>query len=460
MLGRLDDVVERSLRGPSLEEEAFNRLVVQGIRRVVREYEIRPEKGVLVSHEEALIDRVWQAALDFLAGCGVYCQSTGRVIRCGREEIEALLHEAPAEIWMGEGSDARLERCRSVEDPRPPLNMGSSIGSPVSEELFVPVMVSYAQEPLVDVTCGPSLMTVRGREIRSGSPLEIQAAWREVEGMREALARAGRPGMAWTGMMLSMTQAGQLSAAGPLGLRASDLHTFGVISELKTNFDILNKLTHTLHIGGIVDPYANPIYGGLAGGAEGMAVMITAAMLALSVIFMATCVGSSPTHPFHFNDTGPELLMASSLAFQALARHTHLMTNLTVTPVGGPGTETLLYECIAFTVLSTVSGASRILGPRSATGSIPNHFSGLEARFNGEVMRAASRLRRNEAEEIVRRALAKYETDLDRKPYGKPFPEVYDVETAQPRPEWLRIVDAVREEAVGWGLGLDGVGTE
>jgi len=161
-------------------------------------------------------------------------------------------------------------------------------------------------------------MTVHGQEIRVGSPLEILAAWEEVDLMRIALARAGRPGMAWTGLMLSMSDAGQLSAVNPLGLKSSDMHTFGIVSELKTNFEILNKLTHSIRMGGIVDPYANPIYGGLGGGIEGQAVLITAAMIALSVVFMAACCGSSPTHPFNFNDTGKEIMQATSLAFRLL----------------------------------------------------------------------------------------------------------------------------------------------
>jgi len=52
-------------------------------------------------------------------------------------------------------------------------------------------------------------------------------------------------------------------AVNPSGLKSTDMHTFGVISELKINFEILNKLTHSIRMGGIIDPYANPIYGGL-----------------------------------------------------------------------------------------------------------------------------------------------------------------------------------------------------
>ena len=147
-------------------------------------------------------------------------------------------------------------------------------------------------------------------------------------------------------------------------------------------------------------------------------------------------------------------MQASSLSFQALARNSHLMTNLTITPVGGPGTKTLLYETVAFTIMSTVSGCSRILGPRSATGAVAGHFSGLEARFSGEVMHAAAQLNREQSEEIVQRAYANYADQLDQQPYGQPFQEVYDLKSLQPTKEWLAIYDDVKNQASDWGLPL------
>lgn len=453
---RMLDLIDRSLSGPIVDEEDFNnKHVTQGIYRVINEYDISLEGEIIVNQDDGLADRVWAAAIDFLSTCGVYCQSTGRVILYSKEEIESALKDAPSQVLLGRGTDACLEVARQVEDPRVPLNMGAPIGASVPEEIFVPVMQSYIQEPNVDVTCPASLETVFGQDIRTGGPLEVLAAWREVDLMKLALNNAGRPGMAWTGIVISISDVGQLSGINPAGLLSTDMHTFGLISELKTNNEILNKLAHSIRMGGIVDPYANPIFGGLCGGAEGLAVITTAEMIALSVFFMAVCNGSSPTHPFHFNDTGAEMMRSSSLSFQALARNSHLMTNLTTTPVGGPGTKTLLYECVAFSTMSTVSGISRMLGPRSATGSGAGHFSGLEARFNGEVLKAAAKLDRGQAEEIVQSALSKYQDDLDQRPFGKPFPEVYDLKTVQPTKEWLSMYSEVKEEALSWGLPLE-----
>jgi len=453
---RLLDIIERSLRGPMMDEEDFNdQHVTQGLAKVIKEFDIKVSQDQIINQDDALADRVWEAAVAFLSECGVYCQTTNRVIQFNKKEIVDILKYAPDTVIVGQGTDAVQEYARSVEDPRRPLLMGSSIGTPIEDEYFVPVMVSYIQEPEVDVTMAPTLTNIYGYDIRTRSPLEILSSWREVELTLEAMRRAGRPGMAFTGVGSSISDVGQLSADGPGGLRRTDLHTFGIVSELKTSYEILNKLTHILQRDGVVDPYANPIYGGLGGGMDGQAVLITAAMIALNVVFMATCVGTSPTHPFNFNDTGKELLIPTSLSFQAIARNSKLMSNLTNTAVGGPGTKTLLYECIASTVMMTVSGGSRILGPRPATGTVTGHFTGLEARFTGELLTAAAKLDRDTAEEIVQKAYAMYEADLTTQPYGKHFKDVYDLKTIQPTKEWLGMYDEVKNEAAGWGLSFD-----
>ncbi len=453
---RLMDIMQRCLSGPIVDEEQFDsEHVTQGIRRVVKQYEIHADRSHVVNLDDGLADRVWEAALDFLTECGIFCLDTGRVIRFRRDEIEQILAAAPQEVRLGSGVEAVNEHYRLVGDKRPPLNMGGPVGSPVSEALFLPVMQSYVQEPNVDVVCPATLRTVYGSDIRTRSPLEIMAAWEECDLMMQVLQRAGRPGMAINCVQISISDVGFLSAISRNGYRPTDMHTLGMISELKVNFEQLNKVAHSIQQGGIIDPFANPIYGGLGGGIDGIAVLLTAEMVALNLVFMAVCHGSSPTHPFNFNDTGREIMQATSLSLQALRRNSHLMTNMTVSPVGGPGTKTLLYECAAYTTLCTVSGISRILGPRSACGTVQDHFSGLEARFNGQVAHAAAQLNREQADELVQRSLACYEDLQDKKPVGKAFQEVYDVNTLQPTKEWLNLYEEVVEEVIGWGLPVN-----
>jgi hypothetical protein len=453
---RIYDVINKSLTGPIMTEKDFDmKCIASGIKNVLKKYEIVINQENPINLDDEMADRVWQAAVEFLADCGVYHQNTGRIIKYSKEEILQYVRRAPSQVTHGRGGDKVVESWRSIEDERPPVNAGCPVGCPIPDELFIPSLQSYIQEELVDMVIGPTFEKIRGMDVRTGTPLEILAAWEEVRLVRKAMDSCGRPGMPYIGVAMSVSDVGQLSAVGRGDYAEGNTHTFGIISELKTNDEILNKLTHSIMQGGTIDPYANPIYGGLAGGAAGQAVLLTAEMIALSVMFMATCNGSSPTHPFYFNDTGREALAYQSLAYQAIARNSKILTNLTLTPVGGPGTKTLLYECVAFSAMCTKSGLTRMLGPRSATGVINGHFSGLEARFCGEVMRATTKISREKANEIVEKALKKYEALQDTKPYGKPFWEVYDVDTVTPKQEWLDLYEEVKKEVTAWGLPLD-----
>jgi methylamine--corrinoid protein Co-methyltransferase len=142
--------------------------VAAGVTRVVKEYDLRFDQTTLIQRDDALIGRLWEAALDFLETCGVYNTSTGRRMLFTRREIEEWVAAAPSEAVIGEGRDARTEVHRSVEDPRPPIIIGGPIGVPLSEDMFVPIMQSYIQEPIVDTVTVGCLDSTHGREIARG----------------------------------------------------------------------------------------------------------------------------------------------------------------------------------------------------------------------------------------------------------------------------------------------------
>jgi hypothetical protein len=198
--------------------------------------------------------------------------------------------------------------------------------------------------------------------------------------------------------------------------------------------------------------FYNPIYGGFVGGAEGVAVAMVAGPILLNQTYMATTFGARPDHPFLGCDTTPELLWAMSVAFQALTRNTNLLLHALAGPGGGPGTKTMLYENAAFSTTVTVSGISMIACSMSASGKHPRHASGLDAKICGEVARAAAGMSREEADRIVKQLVDRYQADLPTYPIGKPFEEVYDVETVQPTPEWRDLYGEVCDELVEVGL--------
>ena len=454
-LPRFLDVIDRTYSGQMMEEEEFDlKYVAGGVQRALQKYNIKFNKENIIQQDDALIDRAFEAGLDFLVETGVYNRSTGRLIKFSRAEIIDTLEAAPSEVTIGEGADARRYHTRKVGDPIPPQVSGGPIGTPLSEDQYVSIMQSYWQEPILDLIVPGTLSTTYGRQLRAKSPLEIAASWQEVFLGNEAAKRAGRPGLSRMCVEMSISDIGHLSSISRGGFKPTDVHVVPMIGEMKTNHELLNKIAHSIHQNGVILGFYNPILGGLAGPEEGVAVLLIAGWIALHMIYMPDSVESCPTHPFTFNSTAPQILRAVSVAAAAFARNTHLLTEFMTSPVSGPGTESLLYECTAMALVASVCGASRILGVRSAVGVVENHCSGLETRFNGEVAHAAAGMERQQADQIVKHAVASYLPQLEAKPIGLPFEKVYDPHTIRPLKGWMDVYDKVKEQVSDWGLPL------
>lgn len=454
--GRLVEVLHRAETGPMIEEKTFElRLVAPAIKRLVKEYGIKFDRTQVVPGDDDLADRVFQAGLALATEIGVFCQSTSRRITWTRAELEEGLRYCPSEALMGEGCDAVTARSRVPEDSRPPLIAGGAYGVVVPESLFVPLMLSYAQEPVLDLIDNGNLESVYGYPVKAASPWEALGGWREAELSMQVINRAGRPGLCVGCVELSPTALAEISASSWGGFRPSDWHHVATVSEFKTNYDLLTKVVHTARIGGVMEAYYNPIYGGYAGGAEGVALALTAGPILLNQIYMGTTYNTRPDHPFLNCDTTPELLWAQSVAFQGLSRNTNLLIASLAGPAGGPGTKTILYENAAFTIATVVSGLAVVTASMSAGGRIPKHASGLDAKIVGEVAHAVRGMSREQANDLVIRLLALYEKDLATNPIGKPFDEVYDIEKVQPTAEWQSMYDAVWGELIEMGLPLN-----
>jgi methylamine--corrinoid protein Co-methyltransferase len=124
-------------------------------------------------------------------------------------------------------------------------------------------------------------------------------------------------------------------------------------------------------------------------------------------------------------------------------------------PVSGPGTRTILYENAAFALMAIASGVSELEASHSAGGAVPRHGSGLDARICAEVARTMPGLTRLHANELVGRLVKLYQPEMQHKPIGRPFEEVYDIEKVEPTAEWQGIYDDVKEELIAMGIPLD-----
>ncbi len=295
-----------------------------------------------------------------------------------------------------------------------------------------------------------------GRTPKTRSPYEVLLAWRELELSRSATQRAGRPGLSLCAVENAVSEIGELSGTSHGGFLPTDWHICPFISEMKAHYGLLIKVAHLVKTNSIIHACGHSILGGQAGGPAGISVSSVATILMGAVVSMGTTFGNTPTHPFYGCSTAPETVWAISAMQQAVTRNTHLMTAVMTSPVSGPMTETLLYECAAVAATTTVSGTAKVVGFRSAKGVVDMHVSGLETRFNGEIVHAAAGVSRAIANEMIKEFQKRYVhiLDKDREVCGKSFLDCYDPIKVEPKPEWLDMYHRVKDEVEKIGLKM------
>ena len=450
-------VLDKAHSGPVYKERDFNLKVVSRVlNETVKKYGLAntcdPDNPI--SADDELADRYYQAGMEAAVKIGLMCRDTNRVIQFSEEEIQVALEQAPQEFWLGEGDQRVCYQHRDPEDPVLPVwTVPLSIA--VTEDVFLPLVEGLARIPEVDALEGPSLETIWGRPLRSGSPYELLAGRHQADLMREAIHRAGRDGMPMDAVGSSTTHYGVLGGYGvPGGYRPHhDLVLILSIADFWTSYESLFKLAHTCNCGGkYISASSWCMLGGYPGGPEGTAVACVAYGLLMVAAYQGARSGVPPFDIKYMGNCGRRAQWALGVSNQALSRNTQIVVHSINNQVAGPGTKMVLYETLVGMTNMAVSGVSNVVGTRSAGGRRTNYLSPLEHKFGGEVFKGAAGMSREQANEIVKQILPKYEDQLKDQPDGLSFQECYDVERLEPTPEWQRMYDEVKEEASQLGF--------
>jgi len=149
----------------------------------------------IVPDDDDLCDRLFLAGVEMLATTGFYNTDLGRVLSLTEDEIYEGIKRAPKELTLGSGKDQCICRKRLGNADFKPLVEGGPTGAPVSEEIYIPMMRSYAQESTVDLLVSGVLNTVDGYPSTTNTPWEIRATLAEIRYVREAALMANRPGL-------------------------------------------------------------------------------------------------------------------------------------------------------------------------------------------------------------------------------------------------------------------------
>lgn len=190
------DVYDRAKTGPKMEEHDWDfKVIPKTAKALKKKYGIKMDKNTIIPEDKELIDNLFNAGVDMLVECGVYCIDTGRVIKYTRDEVLHAIQSAPDHFQYGEDKEAIHVVPRAFDSKKAPVIQGGPTGSPCSEEMFLPIHQAYAQEPIVDTIVDGVFQTIMGKDPVPGSPWEIMAVRTEAHQVREAQMRAGRLGM-------------------------------------------------------------------------------------------------------------------------------------------------------------------------------------------------------------------------------------------------------------------------
>ena len=462
------EVLDRACNsGPVMTGKDFDMKIFQVTSKLVKEHEISYDPKNPVSSDDGLANEVWRAGFELFEEVGSYCISSGRVIKFADSEIRDGLNELPGTASVGDGGERRQLSLRGIEDKKPPtIVCGGVIESNFPEgENFVKLYQSIAQEPLIDgFYVGPPLQSSEGRQVRSGTPLETHSGRCMATWVREAIRRAGRPGLhfisACTPAIANVAAADAVD-----GLRRSDGIVATIMPELKTDYENLNKVTFSHDYGCVKHIYNGGMIGGWAGGPEG-ALVVSIANAIMAVMVYKIGIGSSYNALGYLRASAPNYsafvtrpcVWGSSIGSQALSRNTKIINTCVAMTNAGPGTEMQLQEITSAQCAAIPCGREGVSQGARRFKVRPLLGSGLENRFWGELAYALAGVKRDLAGTIANEMLKQYEAKITREsdggPAGHTFDEIYDLKTLTPRKQYTDMYIKMKKDLEDLGLNF------
>ena len=191
----ITDVYDRFVKGKKVKAEDWDyKVIPENLTALKQKYNLSFGKDIIPEDKEVK-ENLFNAGLEMLVSTGFYCQDLGRVMHVTEEEVWEGIKKTPTKLILGEGKDIARFYPRHGNSPVKPIIQGGPTGSPISEDIFVQVMQSYAQEGVVDTLVNGVMTTIEGHPAKTKTPYEIRATMAELRATKEARVRAGRPGL-------------------------------------------------------------------------------------------------------------------------------------------------------------------------------------------------------------------------------------------------------------------------
>ncbi len=162
-------ICQRAQQGHTITAESFDLdCLYATLSRLVEKYGIKYDPGTPVPSDDALADKVFDAAVDFFCECGVYIQSTQTVVNFSRHETLNAIAAYNGDCHFGEGKEAGVFRSRKPDSStRPWCHVGSGIVAS-TEEIASKIVQGNASVTAADSMSVNALDKIDGCRINTG----------------------------------------------------------------------------------------------------------------------------------------------------------------------------------------------------------------------------------------------------------------------------------------------------
>ena len=121
----------------------------------------------------------------------------------------------------------------------------------------------------------------------------------------------------------------------------------------------------------------------------------------------------------------------------------------------GPNTKSYFYEAAAYLLTAVTSGAPSVQTPHPAKAVKIDGITPMEAKFGVEMAIAASKLKREQTNELVIQLLEKYESQIETASTGSTYQQCYNITTGKPGDDYIRLFNEIKTELAEMGVPFE-----
>jgi methylamine--corrinoid protein Co-methyltransferase len=455
------EIWDRAQNGKLVNEKEWNMGLFHKLTELTKKYDIRRKKDEWINTDEEVLDRVFEAAIEFISGFGVYCRDLRRVIRFSEEEVRQAVEAAPSEITVGAGNEKATINHMDVEDKRIRNVLGG--GHMGFSHDLIPLVVKNLVEtlPRIDYMEGMNFKEIDGREINNVG-LASYAHVKAIEAQKEGLRMAGKPGIA---IALYPISTAPVCMTSPIGMKNGLRKTDGVMLSVLPDFKIesgfitaaiiYEEFGAKLRVNGS-DGFCGGSFVGSPQNAiiENVAKAIAAWMCYGDTLHNATVKHTDSLAGKYciFGD----ISWASSVATQTIARKTNFIGFADGGFAHELGSLESFKTITVKAIRGTVSGAN-IWVVRNFTPPINCGISPLETLFYIEVADAVvkSGIKREEANNIVTDWVEELDRNRAPEKKGITITDVWDLDKGEPTKEQKDKYESIKDELRKRKLPID-----